>query len=195
MQENDPKSPDSATGIKSELLPTMMGWWSEILKLPSVGPIYAFSKDFQSYADDFIELGRVVSEMKTNLEQYWSLMNEAYSRATRETFEKSPKQIASKEDFEQYRRAMIEAFEEAYTELFGSSKFSEIYGKVFSNQLDVSRAMQSIAERNLKILNIPTRGELDEVLQDIHELKKSVRELKKFSKAVKSYESTRSAQV
>jgi polyhydroxyalkanoate synthesis regulator phasin len=43
----------------------------------------------------------------------------------------------------------------------------------------MSRAMQSIAEKNFKTLNLPTRSEVDEILKDVAELKRSVRELKK----------------
>jgi hypothetical protein len=153
--------------------------WSEFLKLPSIGPTYAFSKEFVSYANDFATLAKVISEMKSNMESYWTLINRAFMKAVRETAEKSPREYSTKEDFEAYRRVMIEAFENAYTELFGSTEFSEAYGKVFSSELDIRKAMQSIAEKNLRILNMPTRSEVDEILKDIHELKKSVRSLTK----------------
>ncbi|HZT34937.1 MAG TPA: poly(R)-hydroxyalkanoic acid synthase subunit PhaE, partial [Nitrososphaera sp.] len=55
----------------------------------------------------------------------------------------------------------------------------QVYGKLFSSQLDMSRAMQTITERNFKALNLPTRGEMDEILKDIHELKRTVRDLKR----------------
>ena len=74
---------------------------------------------------------------------------------------------------------MIEAFEDAFTGLFASPEFSTVYGKLFSSQLDMSKAMQTITERNFKTLNLPTRAEMDEILKDIHELKRSVRELKR----------------
>ena len=93
--------------------------------------------------------------------------------------EKSPKQFLTKEDYENYRRAMIEAFEDSFTELFSSPEFSVIYGKLFSAQLDFTKALQSIAEKNLKILNLPTRAEIDEILKDVHDLKKTVREVRK----------------
>src|SRR5205085_9511712 len=118
MKESDANSANPVAVSPPDLLPTVFDWWSNVLKLPSVGPIYAFSKDFQAYADDFIALGRMISEMKSNLEQYWGFMNEAYGRASRDTFEKSPKQVSSKDEFEQYRRAMIESFEDAFTCLF-----------------------------------------------------------------------------
>ena len=87
--------------------------------------------------------------------------------------------LATKEDFENYRRATIEAFEEKFTALFTSSEFSEVYGKAFWQQLNVSRVMQNIVEKNFKILNLPTRSEVDEMLKDIVELKRTVRDMKR----------------
>jgi hypothetical protein len=120
-----------------------------------------------------------MSEIKTDLDNYLTLINRAYIKAVRETAEKSPKEYSNKDDFEAFRRAMIEAFENAFTDLFGSSEFSEVYGKVFSTELDVRKTLQSIAEKNLAVLNMPTRSEVDEILKDIHELKKNVRALAK----------------
>ena len=176
MTENvtEPKRA-AATGDVAKMLDA----WSEFLKLPSIGPTYAFSKDFVSYANDFSTLAKLMSEMKTDLDNYWTLINRAYIRAVRETAEKSPKEYSNKDDFEAFRRAMIEAFENAFTDLFGSSEFSEVYGKVFSTELDVRKTLQSIAEKNLAVLNMPTRSEVDEILKDIHELKKNVRSIAK----------------
>ena len=88
-------------------------------------------------------------------------------------------QLATKEDFENYRRAAIEAFEDSFTDLFTSSDFSEVYGRLFGSQLNVSRVMQNIMEKNFKILNLPTRSEVDEMLKDIVELKRTVRDMKR----------------
>jgi hypothetical protein len=157
----------------------MFDMWSEVLKMPTIGPMYAFTKDFNAYANEFVALGKIMSDMKVHMDRYWVMVNEAYSKASKETAEKSPKQFLAKEDYEDYRRAMIEAFENAFTGLFASPEFSTVYGKLFSSQLDMSKAMQTITERNFKALNLPTRGEMDEILKDIHELKRSVRELKR----------------
>src|SRR4029453_15884282 len=83
---------------------------SSTLKLPTVGPMYAFSKDFSSYANDFVTLGKVMVELKNNMESYWSLVNAAYARAWRDTVERAPRQLTTKDDFENYRRVAIEAF-------------------------------------------------------------------------------------
>ena len=154
-------------------------FWADTLKLPTIGPAFAFSKEFSGYANDLINLGKVVADLKSHNDNYWTVMSETYAKAAKATFEKSPKQLITKEDYENYRRAMIEAFEDAFTELFSSPEFSVIYGKLFSAQLDFSKALQNLAEKNLKVLNLPTRSEIDEILKDVHELRKLVRELRK----------------
>ena len=166
-------------GFSQEQMNKMFSFWTDVMKLPTIGPMYAFSKDVSSYANDFVSLGKVMAELKTNLDSYWALVSTAYSKAMKETMERAPKQLMTKDDFENYRRAAIEAFEDAFTELFASAEFSTIYGKMFSSQLDVSRAVQSIAEKNFKTLNLPTRSEVDDILKDVAELKRSVRDLKR----------------
>ena len=170
---------NSQPGISPDQVNKMFDAWGEVLKMPTIGPMYAFSKDFSFYANEFVALGRVMADMKTHLDRYWELVNAAYAKASAETARNAPKQYMAKEDFDNYRKAMIEAFENAFTGLFASAEFSATYGKLFSAQLDMSRALQGITEKNLKALNLPTRSELDEILKDIHELKREVRNLKK----------------
>jgi len=170
---------DAPAGMTPEQASKMFDAWTEVLKLPTIGPMYAFSKDFASYADEFARLGKLMAEMKGHLDSYWGLVSTAYAKAAKDTAEKSPKQFATKEDFDNYRKAVIESFEDAFTGLFASAEFSTVYGKVFSSQMDMSKAMQAITEKNFKALNLPTRSEVDEILKDVHELKRAVRDLKK----------------
>lgn len=157
----------------------MFNIWAESMKLPTIGPMYAFSKEFGEFANEFINLGKIMSDMRTSLDQYWSMVNATYAKASKETAEKAPKQFLTKENFEAYRKVMIETFENAFTDLFSSAEFSKVYGKVFSNQLDMSKGFQTIVERNFKALNLPTRSEMDEILKDLHDLKRRVRDLEK----------------
>jgi len=166
-------------GFTQEQMNKMFSFWTDVMKLPTIGPIYAFSKDVTSYANDFVSLGKVMAELKSSVDSYWLLVSTAYTRAIKETMERAPKQLTSKDDLESYRRAAIEAFEDAFTGLFASPEFSAVYGKLFSSQLDVSKAIQGIAEKNFKALNLPTRSEVDEILKDVAELKRSVRDLKR----------------
>jgi hypothetical protein len=175
MAEND----KNIQGFTQEQINKMFSFWTDVSKLPTIGPMYAFSKDMSSYANDFVNLGKVMAELKTNMDSYWALVTAAYAKAMKETMERAPKQLFTKEDFENYRRAAIEAFEDAFTDLFASAEFSSVYGKMFSSQLDVSRSIQGIAEKNSKTLNLPTRSEVDDILKDVADLKRTVRDLKR----------------
>ena len=84
-----------------------------------------------------------------------------------------------KQNPKNYRNIAIDAFEDAFTGLFGSDEFGVIYGKLVRDQLDLSKHLQNIAEQNFKALNLPTRSEIDEISKDIHELKRTVRNMKK----------------
>ncbi|HEX6252687.1 MAG TPA: poly(R)-hydroxyalkanoic acid synthase subunit PhaE [Nitrososphaera sp.] len=181
MVEKD--NADNAQEFMQEQVNKVFEFWSSNLKLPTIGPTYAFSKDFSSFANDFITLGKVMIELKSNMDSYWSLVSTAYTRAMRNTVEQAPMQLVTKEDFENHRRAAIEAFEDTFTDLFTSSEFSEVYGKLFASQLNVSRAIQSIVEKNFKMLNLPTRSEVDDILKEIVELKRTVRDMKRSVEA------------
>ena len=171
----------------------MYGFWADTFKMPTIGPMFAFSKEMSEYANDVMSLGRIMAETKGHVDTYMALFNAAFAKAVKDTAERAPKQYATKDDFENYRRAMIEAFEEAFTALFASPEFSTIYGKLFSSQLDMTKVIQSMAEKHMKTLNMPTRTESDEMLKDIHELKRSVRDLRKEIEKMRDENNARSA--
>jgi len=81
-------------------------------------------------------------------------------------------------DSERFRALVIDAFEEAYSALFSSKEFSVAYNEVYSKQLDFINYINKIVEKNLNLLNIPTRSELDQVLKDLQEMKKTLRNIK-----------------
>ncbi|HEX6028468.1 MAG TPA: poly(R)-hydroxyalkanoic acid synthase subunit PhaE [Nitrososphaeraceae archaeon] len=153
--------------------------WTELIKMPTIGPFHAFFQDFTSYAQDLLSLSQTILYAQTNLNEYWKLINMAYVQATKEVSEKAPKKLNSKEDFEQYRNITINAFEDAFTNLFSSKEFSVAYGKVSSDLLDLFKKMQKFAEKNLKVLNLPTRDEMDQILKDIHDIKRTIHDIKK----------------
>jgi class III poly(R)-hydroxyalkanoic acid synthase PhaE subunit len=155
-------------------------FWSELVKLPTVGPFQAFSKDFIFYMQEFFNLGQTLCQFQNDLKEYWIQISDAYSRGMKEIAEKTPeKQYDPKADPKNYRNIAIDAFEDAFTGLFGSDEFGVIYGKLLRDQLDLSKHLQNIAEQNFKALNLPTRSEIDEISKDIHELKRTVRNMKK----------------
>ena len=97
MVEND--NLDGTQELVQEQLNKVVEFWNGALKLPTIGPMYAFSKDFSSSANDFVTLGKTMIELKGNMDSYWLLLSKAYTRAVRNTAERAPMQLATKEDF------------------------------------------------------------------------------------------------
>ena len=166
---------------EQEQMAKLLNSWSELIKMPTIGPFPAFSQEFRSYSQDLLTMGQTLYNAQTNLTNYWKQMNMVYIRATKEVSERAPKQLRSKEDFDEYRKIIINVFEDAFTGLFNSKEFSVTYGKVSSDLLDLFKQMQKFAEKNLKVLNLPTRDEMDEILKDIHEMKRTIHDMKRSS--------------
>ena len=166
--------------------------WSDFIKLPTIGPFQAFSKDSIFYSQELFNLVQTLIQLQTNLSEYWAQMNTAYLRAVEQVADRmhigkqnqqhygNDKQgHFPKESMEEYRKVLIDAFEEVFTNLFNSNEFGIMNSNLISSQLDVLKHLQNIAEKNFKTLNLPTRTELDEISKDVHELKREIHEIKK----------------
>jgi hypothetical protein len=180
----------SAVGYdhQQEQLKKIFNEWSDLIKLPTIGPFHAFSKDFVFYTKVFFNIGQTLIQLQIDLKDYWTQMNNAYVKAMNEIAERAPVKRYNfndnnynnaKTDLESYRNIAIDAFENAFTELFGSKEFGSTYAKVLDSQLALSKNLQNIAENNSKIFNLPTRSEVDEIIKDIHDLKKTIRDMKR----------------
>ena len=163
--------------------------WSDISKLPTVGPSFAYSQYSRSDLKEFIEFGKTFLEWQIHLNEHWVQINNTYLQALSKASEKAPKHYNSKQDFENYRKIAIDVFEDAFTGLFDSKEYAILYGLVLSNQYDLLTHLQKVAEKNLKVLNLPTRSEMDDLSKDIHDLKKTVHDLTRKIEALKINES------
>ena len=154
--------------------------WKKLQNFPTLGMFNALTKGYNEYLEDVLELNRILMDLQKYLSNYWLQMSKTQFHAIGNVLLKSrsdPK--LSDIDSERFRMLVIDAFEEAYSSLFSSKEFSVAYNEVYSRQLDFVNRINKIVERNLNLLNIPTRTELDEVLKDLQEMKKTLRNIKK----------------
>lgn len=163
--------------------------WSDISKLPTVGPGFAYSQSSRSDLKELIEFGKSFLEFQNHFNEYCIQINNTYAQALARISEKAPKQYNSREDFENYRKTAIDVFEDAFTGLYDSKEFAILYGLLQSNQFDLFIHLQKLTERNLKALNLPVRSEIDDMSKDIHELKKTVHNLVRKMEVLKINES------
>ena len=154
--------------------------WKKLQDFPTLGMFNALTKGYNEYLEDVLELNRILMDLQKYLSNYWLQMSKTQFQAIGNVLLKSrsdPK--LNDTDSERFRMLVIDAFEEAYSSLFSSNEFAIAYNEVYSKQLDFVNRINKIVERNLNLLNIPTRTELDEVLKDLQEMKKTLRNIKK----------------
>ena len=164
---------------QEERMAHLINNWSGLLKLPTIGPFHAFSQEIDPYLQGMLSINQTLLKLQVDLNEYWSHMKKAYSNALKETTDRAPKTFNTKEDFENYRKVIIEAFEDAFTALFTSEEFPRVYNKVSNDQMELLKSIQQLIENSLQTLNLPTRSEINELAKDIHSLKRDIRNLKK----------------
>lgn len=153
--------------------------WKKLQNFPTLGIFNALTKDYNEYLEDILELNRILMDLQKYLSNYWLQMSKTQFHAIGNVLLKSRSDPKMNDpDSERFRLLVIDAFEEAYSSLFSSKEFAVAYNEVYSKQLDFVNYVNKIVERNLNLLNIPTRTELDEVLKDLQEMKKTLRNIK-----------------
>ena len=153
--------------------------WKKLQNFPTLGMFNALTKDYNEYLEDMQELSRILMDLQKYLSNYWMQMSKTQFHAIGNVLLKSKSDPKLNDpDSERFRHLVIDAFEEAYSSLFSSKEFAVAYNEVYSKQLDFVNCINKIVERNLNLLNIPTRTELDEVLKDLQEMKKTLRNIK-----------------
>ena len=153
--------------------------WKKLQNFPTLGMFNALTKDYNQYLENMLDLNRILMDLQKYLSNYWMQMSKTQSHAIGNVLLKSRSDLKLNDtDSERFRLLVIDAFEEAYSSLFSSKEFSVAYNEVYSKQLDFVNNINKIVEKNLNLLNIPTRTELDEVLKDLQEMKKTLRNIK-----------------
>jgi Poly(R)-hydroxyalkanoic acid synthase subunit (PHA_synth_III_E) len=167
-------------GENDELGKSMLGIWEEIFKLPTIGPLFSYFGNIKDENAQVANLAETIMKSQITLGQYWKQVNQAYVNAVLRINEKTSSSlldIKTKKDLDDYRKIMIDSFEEEFTRLFNSKEFALTYRDLLDKQMDLLSQIQASSQRTLGILNLPTRKELDTISKDLHDLRKSVMDL------------------
>jgi hypothetical protein len=191
---SDPSTPKQETrdehnrtlsSVESDLA-SVYDKWNEILQLPTIGPMKGFVEDYNEYCSELLCLVKAMIDAYSSLNNYWIQMNGAYTHAFN-NLSANKSSVSIKWDQEQIRMALIDAFEDAFTSLFTSKDFAKAYDEVSSAQIELMNSIHRIFEKNMEILNMPTRSEVDIILRELTELRRDVRDLRKEFESVKKY--------
>jgi hypothetical protein len=86
---------------------------------------------------------------------------------------------AELQDFKDYYRHWLRSLEGHYMRLFKSPEFTRTLSLTLEALEDFTLAKQELLADSLALLNIPTRGEMDELCRELYGLKKQVKGLAK----------------
>ena len=165
---------------RDELANSMLGIWEEIFKLPTIGPLFSYFSNIKDENAQVANLTDTIMKSQITIGNYWKQVNQAYVNAVLRINEKTASSlldIKTKKDLDDYRKLMIDSFEEEFTKLFNSKEFALTYRELLGRQMDLLKQIQSSTERTLGILNLPKRKELDMISKDLHDLRKVVMDL------------------
>ena len=134
-------------------------FWSDMIAMMSskpttltaVGPIRNLSSNLKKITSELTEANKEIVEFNNFLIEYY-------------------KQLS----VEAYKRVWIDIFENSFTGLFDSKKFSENYNGLISTELDLLKRWNAITDVMLKSANLPTKQEIDEIYEEIHSLKNRI---------------------
>ena len=182
MASDDQMGDEMRRGLQNrdELANSMLGIWEEIFKLPTIGPLFSYFSNIKDENAQVANLADTIMKSQITIGSYWKQVNQAYVNAVLRINEKTASSlldIKTKKDLDDYRKLMIDSFEEEFTKLFNSKEFALTYRELLGRQMDLLKQIQSSTERTLGILNLPTRKELDMISKDLHDLRKVVMDL------------------
>jgi L-rhamnose mutarotase len=121
-------------------------------------------------------------EFNNFLIEYYKQLSQTWTDAQNEVTAKASKLPKDEEGTEAYKRVWIDNFENYFTGLFDSKKFSENYNKLISKELDLMKRWNVVMDIMLKSANMPTKQEIDEIYKELHSLKQKISKLESSTK-------------
>lgn len=148
--------------------------WQPLLQMPQLGLTRVYQEQTAGMADKFhlfqAALGDFLFSLYQPVEESLAAVQEHLTAQARQ------EQIS--DDFQVYYRLWLKTLEARYLTLFTEPDFLQTMAKTVAAMSDFLAARQEVMTSMLKNLAIPTHEELDELHQEIYQLKKRVRELK-----------------
>ena len=157
-------------------------FWSDMIAMMSskpttlsaVGPLRNLSSNLKKITSELTEANKEIVEFNNFLIEYYKQLADTWTGAQKEVSSRITKIPQNEEGLEAYKRVWIDIFENNFTGLFDSKKFSENYNGLISTELDLLKRWNAITDVMLKSANLPTKQEIDEIYVEIHSLKNRI---------------------
>ena len=157
-------------------------FWSDMIAMMSskpttlsaVGPLRNLSSNLKKITNELTEANKEIVEFNNFLIEYYKQLADTWTGAQKEVATKASRIPQNEEGTEAYKRIWLDIFENNFTGLFDSKKFSENYNGLISTELDLLKRWNAITDVMLKSANLPTKQEIDEIYEELHTLKNRI---------------------
>ena len=165
-------------------------FWSDMIAMMSskpttlsaVGPLRNLASNLKKITNELTEANKEIVEFNNFLIEYYKQLADTWTDAQNSVTSKVSQLPLNDEGTEAYKRVWIDIFENNFTGLFDSKKFSENYNKLISTELDLLKRWNTITDVMLKSANLPTKQEIDEIYKELHTLKNRIFKLEQSKK-------------
>ena len=172
---------ESDSNITDYYKKTAMFWTDMIAMMSSkptaltgVGPLRTLSSNLKKITAELTEANKEIVEFNNFLIEYYKQLADTWSAAQKEVTSKASQLPQNEEGTEAYKRVWIDIFENNFTGLFDYRKFSENYNGLISKELELLKRWNAVTDVMLKSANLPTKQEIDEMYEEIHNLKNRI---------------------
>ena len=140
------------------------------------GTQVSLQKDYWDLLNGGVDLYKEWVEVSLDFSKTWLEASSSVFAKLNATVSKT--QSASPEDYmKQIYNVWVEELEGKMDHLLRDPGFASKLSALLSKYLDVKKKSDSMVEKYYKVMNMPTKSEIDGIYKEIHELKKKLSEL------------------
>lgn len=153
---------------------------AELNNITSFGPLTSLINDPNINLNALKEHGNLLIRYQSNLNFYLSYIIDAYFLALNKISSSVSKEEKTSDD---YRKIIINSFEEAFSSMFESSEFSMAYNNLTNSIIDLTKSYQKFFDSNPLLFKQNqqqlSKEEKDLLFYNLYEIKKLSLEIKK----------------
>jgi class III poly(R)-hydroxyalkanoic acid synthase PhaE subunit len=149
--------------------------FGSVLQSPSLGYTREFNNKLFKSFDAWINFSKANVDYQLVLVEVWL---KAFEELTRE-LASSKEKDETIQNWQQFLQVWSSVFDRVFAQTFRSEDALEIQGKFLNSAMTYRLRQQQLMEVFLKMNDLPSRSEVDEIHRSIYELRKEIKSLKK----------------
>ncbi len=156
--------------------------FSKALNMPMMGITRETAEAQMQAVDRYIKMIGYSSELMAKVV---AISNENTQDVIVQSFE-DLKDGNQPRSFEEFYKFWKDSLSKAFDDLFYSDEFSQLLAEMVDALMDFKIAMNKVLEKNLSVLPIPVKSDMDSLYKTVYDLKREVRAMKKQVEALEA---------